>query len=566
MLLLSIGAGLGLATVAIAVGASRGPDAVRASPPAAQPAVATSSALRQQQLASTFAKLPVTFTENRGQTDARVRYYAQGNQFGFFMTPSEVVLSLTKRHAASTTQTADQIALALRFEGRNPQVEPQGVLPSGGVVNDLHGSDPTQWKTQISQYRDVVYRDLWPGIDLRLREQSGVLKYEFHVRPGASPADIKLAYGGADGLALNDAGQLQISTPLGVLQDSAPVSYQEIDGVRTPVQSRYVLGSGADGRFSFAVGGYQRDHELIIDPGVQYTTFLGGNALETGAGIVADAAGNVIVAGTTQSPDFPTTTGAFRRTGAAQNFSDVFVSKLNAAGTALIYSTFVGGSDLDFGNKLAVDAAGNAYVTGTTKSSNFPTTNGAFDRTLAIPPNCPRCTTDNTDGFAFKLNATGSALTWSSYLGGIDIDSPRGIAVDGSGSAYVYGETNSIDFPVTAGAFQRTARGQGDAFVTKFNPAGSALVYSTYLGGTQVDNGGQVQVDGGGNAYVLGASSSTDFPTTPGAFDTTANGAFDATLTKLNPPDRRSSTRPSSAAPTSTGPAASWSTAPGART
>ena len=155
--------------------------------------------------------------------------------------------------------------------------------------------------------------------------------------------------------------------------------------------SRYVLGRGANAR-----GGsrsrsvdYQRDHELVIDPGVQYTTFLGGNSAETGAGIAVDAAGNAFVAGTTQSPNFPTTTGAFERTGAASNFADVFVSKLNPAGTALVYSTFVGGSNMEFGNRLAVDADGNAYVTGTTKSSNFPTTGGAFDRTHEHPAELP---------------------------------------------------------------------------------------------------------------------------------------------------------------------------------
>ena len=212
----------------------------------------------------------------------------------------------------------------------------------------------------------------------------------------------------------------------------------------------------------------------MIDPGVQYTTFLGGNAAETGEAIQANSAGNVYVAGTTQSPDFPTTTGAFRRAGAAQNNADVFVTKLNPAGTALVYSTFVGGSDMEFGHGLAIDAAGNAYVTGTTKSSNFPTTGGAFDRSLNIPPNCPRCATDNTDGFAFKLNATGSALVYSTYLGGTDIDSPRAVAVDGGGNAYVTGETLSTDFPTTAGAFARTLHGQYDVFVTKLNPTGRA--------------------------------------------------------------------------------------------
>ena len=194
------------------------------------------------------------------------------------------------------------------------------------------------------------------------------------------------------------------------------------------VRSRYVLrgsGKGKAPRFAFAVGSYRHDHVLIIDPGIQFTTFLGGGAHEAGNGIAVDGAGNSYIAGTTQSPDFPTTAGAFRRTGSAQNNSDVFVTKLNAAGTALVYSTFVGGSNLEFGNGIAIDASGNAYVTGTTKSSNFPITGGAFDRSINIPPNCPRCATDVTDGFVFKLNAAGSALTYSTFLGGTDIDSPR---------------------------------------------------------------------------------------------------------------------------------------------
>ena len=370
---------------------------------------------------------------------------------------------------------------------------------------------------------------------MRLHGQSGVLKYEFHVHPGASPSDIRLAYGGADGLAVGATGALQIATPLGTLADSVPMSYQDIDGARVPVASRYLLDDGAHDRFSFEVGTYQRDRDLVIDPGVQYTTFLGGNSAETPVGIAVDAAGNAYVAGTTQSPNFPTTTGAFDRTGAASNFADVFVTKLNPAGTALVYSTFVGGSDMEFAQGMALDGSGNAYVTGQTKSSNFPTTGNAFDRSLNIPGNCPRCGIDNTDNFVFKLNAAGSALTYSTYLGGTDYDAARGIAVDRSGNAYVAGETLSGDFPTTSGAFDRTRGGEYDMFVTKLNTTGSALVYSTFIGGAAVDNGGRLAVDSAGSAYVLGSTSSTDFPVTAGAFDTTANGTFDATLTKLNP-------------------------------
>ncbi len=528
-LLLTTGV-LGLAAGAVAIGAAM-PSFQRTD---TEPQLTE----QQQHAADAYAKLPVSFIENQGQTDARVRYYARGNGYAFYMTPSEVMLTFARHDDAATArQTPDGAALALQFLDSNPGVEPQGADRTAGVINDLRGSDSSQWHTQIPQFRDVVYPDLWPGIDLRLREQFGVLKYEFHVQPGASPSDIRLAYDGADNLGISSAGGLQISTPIGMLEDSVPLSYQTIGGQQVPVTSSYVLGSGSTGDdgFSFAVGDYQRDHELIIDPGVQYATFLGGSSDEKPANIAVDAGGNAYIGGTTQSPNFPTTTGAFDRTGAAQNFADAFVTKLNPAGTALVYSTFVGGSNMEFASGLAIDAAGSAYVTGQTKSSNYPTTGGAFDRSLNIPPNCPRCATDNTDNFVFKLNAAGSALVYSTYLGGTEYDAARGIAVDSGGNAYVTGETLSSDYPTTTGAFDRTRTGEYDMFLTKLNPTGSALAYSTFIGGTAVDNGDHVAVDSGNNAYVVGSTSSTDFPTTAGAFDTTHNGAFDGTVMKVNP-------------------------------
>jgi len=487
-------------------------------------------AAREERVRNDYAKLPVAFVENVGQTNASVRYYAQGSRFAFYLTQKEVRLALTKENVDSG------VALALRFIGGNPHARIEGVDRAPGEVNYLKGTDPAAWHTRVARYGQVAYRDLWPGIDLYLREQSGVLKYEFHVRPGARPSDIRLAYAGAAGLSLDDTGALTIDTPAGVLRDTAPVAYQEVEGRRVPVRSRFALdGSGRSGRFAFASSeNYDRTRELIIDPGIQYTTFLGGGGDEIGAGIVVDSSGNAYVGGTTQSPDFPTTLGAFRRTGSANNSADAFITKLNASGSALVYSTFIGGSNMEFGRRIAIDAAGNAYLTGQTKSSNFPVTGNAFDRTINIPPNCPRCATDVTDGFVTKLNAAGSALVYSTYLGGTEDDSPRGIAVDAGGNAYVIGETLSPDFPTTAGAFRRTYSGNYDMFVTKLNAAGSALAYSTFIGGTQVDNGERVAVDASGNAYVMGFSSSLDFPTTAGAFDRTNNGGFDVTLTKVN--------------------------------
>jgi hypothetical protein len=487
----------------------------------------TATAAQLDRAVAANTGLALGFVANRGQASPRVRFYAQGDRYAFSATRDSLLLSFMKAKGTAG------ITLALRFLGGDPAARPEGANPAPGAVNYLLGADASRWRTNVPHYRALVYHNLWHGIDLRVHLQAGALKYEFLVRPGARPSGIRLAYAGARRIALAHSGALAIHTTLGTLLDSRPVSHQVVAGKRVTVASRFVLNGR---RFGFAVGSYRHDRDLIIDPGIQYTTFIGGSALEEGNGIAVDSGGNAYVAGTTQSPDFPTTVGAFQRTGAAQNFADVFVSKLNPSGTQLVYSTFIGGSDMEFGRRIAIDAAGNAYVTGQTKSSNFPTTANAFDRSLNIPANCPRCATDNTDGFVTKLNATGSALVYSTYLGGTDYDAPHGIAVDGSGNAYVDGETlSNTDFPTTAGAFSRTSHGEYDVFVTKLNTTGSALAYSTFLGGTLVDNGERISVDAGGNAYVLGFSSSADYPTTPGAFDTTANGAFDVTLSKLNP-------------------------------
>jgi hypothetical protein len=474
-----------------------------------------------------YANLPLTFVENRGQLDNRVRYCAQRGNFAAHFTPGQIVYSLGKDQSSSSA------VLSLEFLQANPRVSLEAEERAPGVVSYFRGNDPTRWQSALPRYSRLVYRDLWAGVDLRLHDHAKSLKYEFRVRPGAPVSNIRLAYTGASGVSLDPRGALRIDTPAGVLRDAPPVSWQEIDGARVPVESRYVL--NADGEYGFAIGaGYRKDRELIIDPGLDYSTFLGGAGDDSGARIAVDSAGNAYIVGTTQSPDFPTTAGAFRRTGAVSGFSDVFVTKLNSTGTALIYSTFIGGGNFDWGRAIAIDAAGNAYIAGQTKSSDFPTTSGAFDRTFNVL-NCPRCGVDNYDAFVAKLNPNGSALVYSTYLGGAnDIDDALGIAVDSAGSAYVTGETGSSDFPVTPGAFRTVRNGAYDAYVTKLNPAGSALVYSTFIGGSAVDFGVRIAVDAAHNAYVLGNTSSVDFPATPGAFDTSQNGSFDLFVLKLN--------------------------------
>jgi hypothetical protein len=509
---------------------------------------------QRQQAFSAFGNLPLSFIENHGQIDHRVRYYAQRGNFGVYFTADQVVFSLEKppsaprlqQHAASNlrmvptaldtqqSRPSQKAALNLRFLGATANSVLSAEDRAPGEINYFRGNDPAHWQTGVPQYSQVVYRELWPGVDLKVQDHEKTLKYEFHLRPGAQVSNIRLAYSGASSVKLDGSGTLLVESNTGLLRDAAPVAYQEIAGKHVPVESRYVL-NNTTGEYGFAVANYNPAYELIIDPSVAYSTFLGGTSHEIGSGIAVDSAGNTFIVGITQSPDFPATAGAFRRTGAAGNVSDVFVAKLNSTGSALIYATFIGGSDFDFGRAIAIDSAGNAYIAGQTKSANYPTTKGAFDTVFKVPGNCPRCNVDNYNAFVTKLNATGSALVYSTFLGGgQDLDDALGIAVDASGDAYVTGETASSDFPTTRGAFQTVKAGSDNAYVTKFNPTGSALVYSTFIGGSQVDFAVRIAVDASNNAYVTGDTSSPNFPTTAGAFDTVSNGSFDVFALKLN--------------------------------
>jgi hypothetical protein len=256
-----------------------------------------------------------------------------------------------------------------------------------------------------------------------------------------------------------------------------------------------------------------------------YSTYIGGSGTDYGTAIAVDGSGYAYVTGYTFSTDYDVTPGAFQTTN--EGYRDVFVTKLNERGTALVYSTYIGGNGDDEGYGIAVDGSGYAYVTGYTGSTNYPVTPGAFQTTKATT------SLFETDVFVTKLNATGTALVYSTYIGGSDGDYGYAIAVDGSGNAYVTGWTTSTDYDVTPGAFQTTNGGDADVFVTKLNATGTALVYSTYIGGSNDDRGFGIAVDGSGNAYVTGWTTSTDYDVTPGAFQTTNGGGADVFVTKV---------------------------------
>ena len=318
---------------------------------------------------------------------------------------------------------------------------------------------------------------------------------------------------------MDDEGNLILQTAGGEVVQRAPDIYQEIEGVREAIPGGYVL----EGKHhvGFQGAAYDANKPLVIDPVLVYSTFLGGDGTDRGRGIAVDSSGNAYVTGRTDSANFPTASPLQAAFGGGNE--DSFVVKLNAAGSALVYSTYLGGGGTDQTRGIAVDSSGNAYVTGRTDSTNFPT---ASPLQAAI--------SGSFDAFITKLNASGNVLVYSSYLGGAGADRGRGIAVDSSGNAYVIGDTSSTNFP-TVSPFQAVfGGGNEDSFVAKVNPAGSALVYSTYLGGSGEDGGFGIAVDSSGSAYVTGDTDSTNFPTASPLQAAFAGGDQDAFVTKLN--------------------------------
>lgn len=507
------------------------------------------------------------FIENVGQFDAQARFvmrsgletlYVTENALWFtVLEPSEPQTRDQRLNALKAGNVAPQatpstprrgVNLKLSFPGANPnpRLEPFNRLNTH--VSFLKGNNPAQWRVAVPVWGGLRFVDLYPGVDLELTGQQGQFVQRLVVRD-PSPAssarsrledkNIRLRVDGADtlGLAGND---LRLSTAVGeltlpllqpVAADGSPldlpatpptVNNHEIAAPFAPAATAFLRPVPVPGRtFGLASPLPQGSSDLL------YSTLLGGGGecwsggFGFGCDLTVDEAGNTYVTGPTTDSGFPVTAGAFDTS--YNGGGDVFVAKVNATGSDLLYATFLGGSGSDTGYAIAVDNAGNAYIGGGTHSSDFPATAGAFDTSLG----------GFADAFVAKLNATGTGLTYATFLGGTDqFDDVLDIAVDGAGNAYVVGDT-SFDFPTTPGAFDTSANGQRDAFVTKLNAGGSALLYSTYLGGTSWDVGNGIAVDSAGNAYVMGDVSSDDFPVV-NPLQATRSGGSDVFVTKLN--------------------------------
>lgn len=596
-----------------------GPRAEKARVAPAAPATNLAEA-NKQQIRATYARLPLAFEANQGQVDSEVKFLSRGNGYTLFLTSTEAVLSLAApalepgsgpQNSSSTSGLAPNLkqkhpghghageakasntVVRMKLVGANPaaEVSGDGMLP--GTSNYFVGTDRNHWRSNVPNYAQVRYREVYPGIDLVYYGNQQQLEYDFVVAPGADPNAIMLDFEGTEKLSADANGDLVLAAKGGDLRLQKPIVYQEENGEKRLIEGRYFLDEKQH-KVGFTVASYDRSKTLVIDPILSYSTYVNDAGF---AAIAVDSSGNAYLTGS--------------------NYPSSFVMKLNAAGTALVYSTYLGCGDLfdpapdvycrseTIAYSIAVDSSGNAYVTGYVNCNDppfcndFPTTPGAFDTAqpdgqqeqkafvsnlnptgdtllystflgsgplqsfgIAVDASGNAYVTGHeirnldpyrTGAFVTKLNVAGSALVYSAPLGGSGTNSSA-ITVDSSGNAYVTGSTNESDFP-TVNAFQATLgvrqpchpydfQNVSNAFVTKLNSAGTGLIYSTYLGGsggmcgTYGANGGDrgvgIAVDALGNAYVAGMTSSSDFPTTPGAFQTALLGQGDAFVTKLN--------------------------------
>ena len=500
-----------------------------------------SSVNKKPDIEKNYGKIPLHFEQNVGQTDGNVKFLARGKGYAMFLTENEAVISLQKNDKRS--------ALQMKFVGANnaPEIKAENKLE--GKTNYLVGNDSSKWKTDIANFKRVRYTEIYDGVDVVFYGNQEKLEYDFIVQPNVSPDKISLGFNGADNLEINENGDLIIKIGDNQLIQHKPIVYQEMNGERREIAANYAI---AKDKIKFEIGNYDREKPLIIDPVLSYSTFLGGSGPpataaggDSGRGIAVDSAGNAYVGGFTNSTaEFPLV-GAFQ----TQNpgFNTAFVTKINATGTAFVYSTYLTGTSglgNSVGYAIAVDSAGSAYLAGITQYCNFPVTTDAF-----VPLNTPNCG-GNFKGFVTKLNPAGNAPSYSTFVTDTNYNfngELSAIAVDSTGSAYVTGFTsNTPAFPTTAGAFRPApVNGSGaDTFVFKLNPAGSVPVYSTFLGGGNINTGdafglqssfpNSIALDSSNNVVVTGNTTATNFPIAGGAAQNFYAGFRDGFVTKLN--------------------------------
>lgn len=480
------------------------------------------SSLREEpRVRKNLNHLPLNFTVNQGQTDARVKFTARGRGYSLFLTEKEAVLSLQRANSLGST------ALRMRLLQANDNPEISGLDQLPIVSNYYLGQDPSQYRENVPHFAKVKYAQVYPGIDLVYYGKQTELEYDFIVAPGANPNVIQMRYSGARQLSLADNGDLIIKTKGGELRQHKPILYQTINGARQEVTGQFVV---RQNQVSFAVGAYDTSKELVIDPTLTYSTYLGGFEGDEKAYGIAVPTGCVgacdsYITGEVASLTFPDTNIA---TGSAGG-KDVFVAKMDATGTGVAFMTFIGGTGDDLGKAIKVNAAGQSYVVGQ-MGSNFVVPGGVTGYVTADP------SANNSDGFVARLGAGGNLVNFT-YLGGNSHDQVNAVAFnDLNTNVCVTGQTYSSNFPVTGGVHDATWNGGYDVFVSRLNASLGALNYSTFIGGGNMDYGNGIDVLNG-LIYVAGNTQSSNFPTTATGFDRTLETApaVDAFVAKLDP-------------------------------
>ncbi|MBZ5665716.1 MAG: choice-of-anchor D domain-containing protein [Acidobacteriia bacterium] len=510
----------------------------------AQTAPATRTAAQNphlsRQVQTNYGKLPLAFEANQGQTDPQVKFLAHGSGYSVFLTSGQMVLDLrpssvpskaAKNSAAPATnqKTTDAvIQINLTGANQNPKIVGEDLQP--GQVNYFIGKDPKKWQTNIATYKQVRYKDVYPGIDLVYYGNQSRVEHDFVIAPGADASQVQFDVKGADRLSIASNGDLSLHKGADEVRLQAPVVYQEFHGMRVPVTGQYKVNNS--NHVSFTLGQYDKTMSLVIDPVLVYGTFLGGIANDQANGIAVDSNGSAYVTGSTQSINFPLAS----QIGPPPSGTNVFLAKLDVSGSSLVYADYIGGSSEDYPTAMAMDSSNHVFITGYTYSGDYPVMNPYQANSAG-----------GQDAFVTEVASDGASLVYSSYLGGNSSDYGWGIVVDGTGNMYVAGSTYSQNFP-TANAFQSTVSPNQNGyygqygFLTKLTPDGSALVYSTYYAGsTNIVQScyGQpcwpspqstvsgVAVDGAGNAYIAGNTNTYDFPVTEGAYENSNATTYD---------------------------------------
>lgn len=459
------------------------------------------------------APLPISFEENLGQADKEVKFISHGKDYNLLLTSSKAIL---------LTNAKEFESLELEFLGANSNTQLIGKNKLTTKTNYLLGDNENNWQKSVNNYKEVVYKELYPGIDLVVYGKEKNLEYDLVVAPKVDPGLVKLRFQELNNshqtsIEIDKQGDLLIETKSGLVRQHKPFIYQEIEGRQIAINGSYKKHN--DNTIGFSLAEYNQDFPLVIDPEISFSTYLGGQLTDQASAIAVDREGNSYIVGTTSSNNFPLVKPLQASPGGGP--LDIFIAKLSADGSSLVYTTYLGGSSIDQAFDIAVDSSNNIYITGLTISSNFPTKSalqaqkggGVFD------------------AFVTKINASGSELVYSTYLGGNDDDQGFSLAVNQQGNVFVTGSTASRNFP---GVTEGVLNGITDGFVTELNRQGTAVIYSRFLGGNDEDEASSIAIDSQDNAYITGDTFSPNFPLKDGVQANLAGGQ-DAFISKLNP-------------------------------